>query len=200
MHGPLGREGRFEGEEGGFGGVVGGLGLRVVCAVGGDGGEEEDAAIGVLGDHLSETPRGEGVSCVVLRKGERAKREGGDYRAAAWAERKEPVVLISNLLFHSEADISMACVQPTTPAKQHSISTLPSSEVVNLTADSSCSAFVTSTLIDKTLALGKSVFSASISRVDFECSRSKSARPERPCSSKARAFTRARVPAPPVTR
>lgn len=58
MHGPLGREGGFEGQEGGFGGVVGGLGLGVVCAVGGDGGEEEDGAVGVLGDHLSETPRG----------------------------------------------------------------------------------------------------------------------------------------------
>lgn len=53
MDGPLGREGGFEAQEGGFGGVVCGLGLRVVCAVGGDGSEEEDCAGGFLGDHLS---------------------------------------------------------------------------------------------------------------------------------------------------
>ena len=121
------------------------------------------------------------------------------YRAAACAERKEPVVLISNLLFHSAGVMSIACVHPTTPAKQHSISTLPNSETVSLTADSNCSAFVTSTRIESTVAFGKSVLSASISRLDFEWSRSNSARPERPCSSKARALTRARVPAPPVT-
>lgn len=92
----------------------------------------------------------------------------GIYRAAACAERKEPVVLISNLLFHSEADMSIACVHPTTPAKQHSISTLPNSDTVSLTAESSCSAFVTSTFIDNTFAPGKSFLSASISWVDFE--------------------------------
>lgn len=91
------------------------------------------------------------------------RERGGLYRATACAERKEPVVLISSLLFHSEADMSMACVHPTTPAKQHSISTLPSSETVSLTADSSCAAFVTSNLIDIIFALGKSTFSASIS-------------------------------------
>ena len=95
--------------------------------------------------------------------------------------------------------MSIACVHPTTPAKQQRISTLRSSETVSLTADSSCSALVTSTLIDRIFADGKSAFSASIFCVDFEWSRSKSARPERPCSSNARAFTRARVPAPPVT-
>ena len=131
-------------------------------------------------------------------EGSREKRRG-KYRAAACAERKEPVVLMSSLLFHSEGVISIACVQPTTPAKQHSMSTLPSSETVRSTADSNCSALVTSTLTDRTVAPGKSFLSASISRDDFEWSRSKSARPERPCSSKARAFTRARVPAPPVT-
>ncbi len=85
-------------------------------------------------------------------KGLEKKRGGELYRAAACAERKDPVVLISSLLFHSEDDMSMAWVQPTTPAKQHRISTLPSSETVSLTADSSCSALVTSTFIDKTLA------------------------------------------------
>ena len=54
MNGPLGRQGIFEGQKRGFGGVVRGLGLRVVGSVGGDGGEEDDAAAGVLGDHLSE--------------------------------------------------------------------------------------------------------------------------------------------------
>lgn len=125
--------------------------------------------------------------------------KGETHRAAACAARKEPVVLISSRLFHSAGDMSIACVHPTTPAKQHSTSTLRRCDTVSLTADSNCSAFVTSTFIDKTFACGKSAFSASISRVDFEWSRSKSARPERPCSSKARAFTRARVPAPPVT-
>ena len=94
------------------------------------------------------------------------------YRAAACADRKEPVVLISSRLFHSEGDISIACVHPTTPAKQHSISTPPSSETVSLTADSNCSAFVTSTFTKSTLALGKSALSASISCDDFEWSRS----------------------------
>ena len=129
----------------------------------------------------------------------RPRGEGWTHRAAACAERKEPVVLISSRLFHSVGDMSMACVHPTTPAKQHSISTLRRCETVSLTADSNCSALVMSTFIDKTFACGKSAFSASISWVDFAWSRSKSARPERPCSSKARAFTRARVPAPPVT-
>ena len=124
---------------------------------------------------------------------------GGTYRAAACAERKEPVVLISSLLFHSEDDISMACVHPTTPAKQHNMSTLPSSEAASVTADRSCSASVTSTLTGSTVAPGNSALSASISGIDFAWSRSKRARPERPCSSKARALTRARVPAPPVT-
>lgn len=54
MDGPLRRQGIFERQQGGFGGVVRGLGLRVVGPVGGDGGEEDDAAAGVLGDHLSE--------------------------------------------------------------------------------------------------------------------------------------------------
>ena len=79
----------------------------------------------------------------------------GAYRAAACAERKEPVVLMSNLLFHSEGDMSIACVHPTTPAKQQSISTLPNSETASLTADSNCSAFVTSTLTESTFAFGK---------------------------------------------
>lgn len=54
MDGPLGREGGLEAQKGGFGGVVGGLGLRVVGAVGGDGGEEEDGAGGFLGEELSD--------------------------------------------------------------------------------------------------------------------------------------------------
>ena len=54
VHGPLGRQGGFQRQEGRFGGIVCGLGLGVVCPVGGDGGEEEDAAAGFLGDHLSE--------------------------------------------------------------------------------------------------------------------------------------------------
>ena len=54
------------------------------------------------------------VNHVARRSGlDREDRWGGTYRAAACAERKEPVVLISSLLFHSEDDMSMACVHPT---------------------------------------------------------------------------------------
>ena len=162
MNGPLGRQGIFEGQKRGFGGVIRGLGLRIVGPVGRDGCEEDDAAAGVLGDHLSEC----GVSHFAGRfgvKGLGVWDGKAAYRAAACAERKEPVVLISSLLFHSEGVMSIACVHPTTPAKQHSISTLPNSDTVSLTADSNCSAFVTSTLIESTVAFGKSVLSASIS-------------------------------------
>ena len=64
MDGPLGREGIFEGQEGGFGGVVRRLGLRVVCAVGGDGGEEDDAAASVLGDHLAGRAVSDCIGCL----------------------------------------------------------------------------------------------------------------------------------------
>lgn len=50
MNRPLRREAAFEGQECGFGGVVGGLGLWVVCAVGGDGGDEGYGAGEVEGD------------------------------------------------------------------------------------------------------------------------------------------------------
>ena len=49
--------------------------------------------------------------------------------ANACAQRKDPVVLISSVRFHSPAGMSSACVHPTTPAKQHSIFTGPSFSV-----------------------------------------------------------------------
>lgn len=50
MDGPFGGQGALETQERGFGSVVGGLGLRVVGAVGGDGGDEEDGEREVEGD------------------------------------------------------------------------------------------------------------------------------------------------------
>ncbi len=124
---------------------------------------------------------------------------GAAYLATACALRNAPVVLISSVLLHSGALMSMACVQPTTPAKQHSMSTLPSSRATSSTADFSWSALVMSTFTERICALGKSFFRESISLEEELESRSNSARFERPCSSRARALTRARVPAPPVT-
>ena len=61
MHRPLRREAAFEGQERGFGGVVGGLRLWVVCAVGGDGGDEGYGAGEVEGDLFAvHVPRLEG--------------------------------------------------------------------------------------------------------------------------------------------
>lgn len=50
-------------------------------------------------------------------------------RANACAQRKEPVVLISSVRFHSSVVMSSACVHPTNPAKQHKIFTGPNFSV-----------------------------------------------------------------------
>ena len=93
----------------------------------------------------------------------------------------------------------MACWQPTTPAKQHRMSALPSSAAVSSTACFTWAASVTLTVFVTICAFGKSVRRDWISVSACEGSRSNSASPERPCSSNARALMSARVPAPPVT-
>lgn len=123
----------------------------------------------------------------------------GTYLATACAQKNAPVVLTSSVRFHSSGVISTACWQPTTPAKHIKISTLPSSCAARSTAVWTCVASVTLTLSVTIVACGKSVRRASISALACDGSRSNRARPERPCSSSARALTKARVPAPPVT-
>lgn len=120
--------------------------------------------------------------------------------ANACAHRNEPVVLISSVRFHSAGAMSSACVHPTTPAKQHSIFTGPSSAVDWASARSTCAGSVTSPHIERIRACGKSRKREVIWSAVEEKSRSKRTKPESPCSRRARALTRARVPLPPVTR
>ena len=124
---------------------------------------------------------------------------GSANRPTTCADRKLPVVLMSRVLRHSVDEKSVAWVQPTTPAKQQRIVIFPSSLTVMSTADCSSSAFVISILTGSILEDGKSFFKASISVVACDGARSNRARPDKPCSRRARALTRARVPAPPVT-
>ena len=121
------------------------------------------------------------------------------YLATACAHKNAPVVLTSNTRRHSSARMSTACTHPTTPAKQHRISTLPNSAAVSSTARSTCAASVTSTRLTRICAPGKSAARDLTSESAWAKSRSRSARLERPCSRRARALMRARVPAPPVT-
>ena len=109
------------------------------------------------------------------------------------------MVLMSSVLRQSLGVMSVAWVQPTTPAKQHSMFTPPKSLTVIATADCSSSAFVMSTLTGSTVDDGKSFFNFSISVAACDGFRSNSARPDKPCSRSARPLTIARVPAPPVT-
>ena len=120
-------------------------------------------------------------------------------RAAVWAQMNAPVVLISRTRFHVAKSIWIACSQATTPAKQHKIFIPPNSVAASAVISCTSSASVTLTVLVIILARGKSVINDSIAAPACDRSISKSARPERPCSRRARAFTRARVPAPPVT-
>ena len=95
--------------------------------------------------------------------------------------------------------MSRACVQPTTPAKQQRISMLPSSLAISTVAVSTPVAFVISTIFRTILDEGKSIRRRSMAATDCLRLMSNSARPARPCSSRARAASRAKVPAPPVT-
>lgn len=121
------------------------------------------------------------------------------WRATACAQRNEPVRLMSCTRRHSAAGISIACVQPTTPAKQHSMSMLPSTLTVLSTADATWFSSRTSTA---SVMMRRSGNWECRSFTDSNaCSgfMSQSARPEAPCSRRAFAASRASVPAPPVT-
>lgn len=95
----------------------------------------------------------------------------------------------------------MAWMQPTIPAKQKRWSIELRVLTVEATASERAEASVTSTARPKIRDEGKSFAKARIEvwevrRVD---SRSQRAIPEAPCSRRARAAERPRVPAPPVT-
>ena len=121
------------------------------------------------------------------------------WRATACAARNAPVVLTLRVRDHSAGVMSRACVQPTTPAKHRRWSMEPRVLDTVSTARSSSVADVTSTWTGSMRAWGKSFFKDWISGLACDASRSKRARPVRPCSSNARALTKARVPVPPVT-
>ena len=120
--------------------------------------------------------------------------------ALAREARKAPVVLMSKVRRHSSDVMERAGVQPTTPAKQQRISRLPSWEAREAMAVVRAGSSVTLALMGRILAAGKLRVNDAISSLAAsENARSRSPRPERPCSRSARAVTKARVPPPPVT-
>ena len=88
---------------------------------------------------------------------------GGAYRAAAWAQMKDPVVLMSRVRFHAAISMLTACSHPTTPAKQHRMFILPNRAAASTVAFCTFSASVTSTFRAVILACGKSWVKESIS-------------------------------------
>jgi hypothetical protein len=121
------------------------------------------------------------------------------WRATACAHRKDPVRLMSCVRRHSSAGISMACVHPTTPAKQHSMSMLPSTLTLLSTAEAICASSRTSTASVMMRRSGNWECRSLMDSKAVSGLRSHKARPEAPCSRSALAASRARVPAPPVT-
>ena len=119
--------------------------------------------------------------------------------AAACAQRNEPVVLMSRVRRHSSGLMSIACVQPTTPAKQQRMSRPCNSWAAEVMAALTLGASVTLTCLQMIFALGKSLRKLSMAVDALDGLRSKRPRPVTPCSSRARAASRASVPAPPVT-
>jgi hypothetical protein len=93
----------------------------------------------------------------------------------------------------------MAGVQPTIPAKQQRMSTLPRTLSVSCNAVAMADSLRTSTAQVVILVLGN--LECRVLTVSKACSgfRSQRARPVRPCSRREVAASRARVPAPPVT-
>lgn len=77
--------------------------------------------------------------------------------AAACAQRKEPVVLMSMTFLHWSAVISMAWMQPTIPAKQRRISSEPMEAAAEEKAEETRVASVTSTGAVEMVEEGKSV-------------------------------------------
>jgi hypothetical protein len=94
----------------------------------------------------------------------------------------------------------MAWVQPTTPAKQHSMSMLPSTFAALSTAEAIWASSRTSTASVMMRRSGKRACSFLMRSKAASGFTSQRARPEAPCSRRASAASRARVPAPPVTR
>lgn len=93
----------------------------------------------------------------------------------------------------------MACVHPTTPAKQQSISTLPSTFAALSTAEAICASSRTSTASVMMRRSGKRACSFLMVSNAASGFTSHSARPDAPCSRRASAASSANVPAPPVT-
>lgn len=86
--------------------------------------------------------------------------------AEAWAIRKAPVVFISRVRRNSAADISIAWVQPTTPAKERTTSMEPSNSAVSFTAALTAASLVMSTVLKLIFAEGNSVWSSEDLRDD----------------------------------
>ena len=118
---------------------------------------------------------------------------------AACAHRKPPVVLTSSVRRHSCSLRSIACSQPTIPAKQASMSTEPNFSRTYLNVRSTSVPEVTSHSQWVTVACGNS--RRKVPTVKPACERfaSSKAMPDAPCSSSARAACVARLPPPPVT-
>jgi hypothetical protein len=93
----------------------------------------------------------------------------------------------------------MACVQPTTPAKQQSVEIGPRTLTVSCMAVAMAASSLTSTAHVVIRVWGNRAWSAFMEEKDWLGSRSQRARPEAPCSRRAVAASRARLPAPPVT-
>ena len=96
----------------------------------------------------------------------------------------------------------MAWKHPTIPAKQKRWSRDPNSLAVEVMAEAMESADVTSTATLRMRWEGKSAVREAMLVLEAERvgARSQRARPEAPCSRRARAVERPRVPAPPVTK
>ena len=129
--------------------------------------------------------------------------KGHSYFPTACAANQEPVIFTSTTLLQSSGFISSANVEFTTPAKQTRLFNAPSFSLISATTESMLSASVTLTPPVWILACGKSARSwemASLASGSLnDAGRSRSARPEAPCSRNARADASARDPAPPVT-
>lgn len=107
--------------------------------------------------------------------------------AEAWAIRKAPVVFISRVRRNSAAVISIAWVQPTTPAKERTTSMEPRCLAVSVTAALTAASSVMSTVLKLIFAEGNSAWSSLALRDDWVGFTSKIMRPFAPCSRRARA-------------
>jgi hypothetical protein len=93
----------------------------------------------------------------------------------------------------------MACVQSTTPAKQHSVDIGPRTFTLSSRAVAMADSSRTSTAQVVMRVWGKRAWSSLTEEKAWSGFRSQRARPDAPCSRRAAAAARARAPAPPVT-